>query len=99
MNLTQKLKGGILGLGLLSLTACDTTGEVELAKTEYEGPTKIRLVQEVREGGRDRYRLEVQDSTGTVIAYLRSYQYTESELKVDGKTYELKDKGFRVTKK
>jgi len=28
MNLTKKLKSGILGLDLLSLTVCDTSGEI-----------------------------------------------------------------------
>ena len=98
MNLNQKLKGGVLGIGLLAFAGCDTPGDVELASAEYEGPTKVRLVQEVRWINRDSYRLEVQDSTGTVVAYMRSYSRPESELKVDGKTYNLSDKGFRVPK-
>ena len=96
MSLSNKLGVGFLLSGL-ALTSCDTSGNVELAKTKYEGPVTVRLVQRIQYMGEDDYFLEVQDSTGVVIAYMESVgKKPQSQLKVHGKMYDLRDKGFRV---
>ena len=99
-SLTNKLWIGLVGVGLLT-TACDTPGNVELAKTEVQGRTTVTLTHEIQWGDFDAYNLTVRDSTGKVIANMRTRSPSSSDAKVitDRGTYTLADKSYRVEDK
>ncbi|MBU1252036.1 MAG: hypothetical protein KJ905_04010, partial [Nanoarchaeota archaeon] len=99
-SLTKKLGIGLLGVSLLT-TGCDTSGNIELVRTEIKGRTTVTLTQEVRQLAGDRYILTVRDSTGKVIANMKTSQRVyydgPTTVVVTGKgTYNLEDKGYRI---
>ncbi len=59
------------------------------------GLITIRLVQEVKSGDTDTYRIEVLDSTNQVIASMDDWGKSKIQLE-DGRIYDLKDKGIRT---
>ena len=99
-SLTKKLGIGLLGVSLLT-TGCDTSRNIELVRTEIKGRTTVTLTQEVKRGY-DSYTLTVKDSTGATIAHMRTddKEYlgkSSTEVSVDGRIYNLRDKGYRNT--
>lgn len=54
------------------VSGCDTNQRVELAERQYEGKVTITLTQQEILMDKDFYQLEVTDSTGTVIAYIKT---------------------------
>ena len=88
----------LAALGGLALVGCDNAGEVELAQREYNGKVTIRLVQEVKFAEYDLYKLEIRDSTGAMLGYLKSYQVDDGQISLSpGKVYDLDEKGVRLS--
>ena len=92
----RKTLVALAALGGLALTGCDSSGEIELAQREYNGKVTIKFVQEVKRGNEDYYRLEIRDSTGVVLGYMKSYNRGRISLSPE-RVYDLKEKGVRLS--
>jgi hypothetical protein len=89
--------GALTGLALIASACSSSQGELKLAEREYNGPVRIELIQEKEFGDSDNYRLEIKDSTNTVIAYMRKEGEGWSEITFEnGDVYSLKDKGIKT---
>ena len=94
----KKTLTAFVAFGGLALVGCDSPGEVELAQREYNSKVTIRLVQEVKIARTDSYRLEVRDSAGTMLGYLRTYEPNGGQVSLSPeRVYDLEVKGVRLS--
>lgn len=95
---TSKLAATLAVLAGITFAGCDTSGEVELANRQYEGKVTIRLVQEVKRGTSDMYRLEIRDSLGNPLGFMTTYRPLKGKVSLSPeKEYNLKEKGVRLS--
>ncbi|MBI2146618.1 hypothetical protein HYU22_04720 [Candidatus Woesearchaeota archaeon] len=95
---SNTLKGMALAGIVTALSACDTDGKLELAIRQSDGPVTIRLTQEVKFLLKEVYILEVFNTKGKRLVYMRTYGEPQAaEIKVSpDKTYNLNEGGVRV---
>jgi len=93
----QTLKKIVTGLafagGLCALVVgCDSSREITLAEEQVQGSLTVKVVQNVRMGNFDTYRLEVYDSEGTVRLRINDCIEDNTYLKADdGRKFTIKD--------